>query len=149
MSTLPENEIRLFSNQHVQQQLFKIIELPPELLAAFESASPPSLTIASAPDTAPSRYRGLKPRTALVTHGSTKYSMRSKNTSNPILLLQPSQCDPDVPEQLLSQKLIPSVTAIAQCEETIELIPLDERPEVEDKKINKWHEKFAKSREKK
>ncbi len=40
----------------------------------------------------------------------------------------------------------PSVTAIAKIEDTLELLSVNEGEEVQEKKVNKWHEKFAKSR---
>lgn len=71
--------------------------------------------------------------------------MRQKNTSNPILILQPSLTGPteaDDAEAFIPQ---PSVTAVAKIEDTIELI-LQEEGAKKEVKVNKWHEKFAKSR---
>jgi hypothetical protein len=73
--------------------------------------------------------------------------MRQKNTSNPIMLLKPSSTTPtetDDPTTFIPQ---PSLCSIAKIEDTIELIL--QEPETAEKvppKVNKWHEKFAKSR---
>ncbi|KAH6722804.1 hypothetical protein BKA61DRAFT_225 [Leptodontidium sp. MPI-SDFR-AT-0119] len=127
-----------FSSSHAQQA-FKLLELPPELLALLESEDPPTLTITSSPSTA------TTPGYALLCHGSKQYQMRQKNTSNPILILQPSSTGPtqaDDPETFIPQ---PSVTAVSKIEDTIELI-LQEEGKKKEVKVNKWHEKFAKSR---
>ncbi len=71
--------------------------------------------------------------------------MRQKNTSNPILVLQPSSTGPtqmDDPDTFIPA---PSVTTVAKIEDTIELILQDEGVKKEVK-VNKWHEKFAKTR---
>ncbi|KAI6247953.1 hypothetical protein HI914_04102 [Erysiphe necator] len=125
---------------HISQnyQPFKLIELPPDLLESLESASPPILSIVSASTSA-----SAASSTALLIHGSQKYKMNSKNSSNTTLLLQPSPAEFNAASGSHSTDY---VTAIAQCDETIELVPLHENPEKEIKKINKWHEKFAKSK---
>lgn len=72
--------------------------------------------------------------------------MRSKNSSNTILLFQPSSQDLNL---VNSGSKTNSVEAIAQCNETIELVLVDEETEADTAKVkvNKWHEKFAKNRE--
>ena len=71
--------------------------------------------------------------------------MRQKNTSNPIMILKPSSTGPTQSDDFAAFIPVPSITAIAKIEDTIELI----RQEAESKapaKVNKWHEKFAKTR---
>ena len=73
--------------------------------------------------------------------------MRQKNTSNIIMILQPSSTDPiesDDPSTFIPR---PSVCSVAKIEDTIELIEQEpEGPAKAPPKVNKWHEKFAKSR---
>ena len=71
--------------------------------------------------------------------------MRQKNTSNPILILKPSVTGPTEADNAETFIPVPSVTAIAKIEDTIELI-LQEGDGKAPPKVNKWHEKFAKSR---
>jgi sister chromatid cohesion protein DCC1 len=71
--------------------------------------------------------------------------MRQKNTSNPILILKPSFTGPTEADDAETFIPAPSVTAIAKIEDTIELI-LQEGDGKAPPKVNKWHEKFAKSR---
>ena len=78
-------------------------------------------------------------------HGDKKYQMRQKNTSNPILILKPSSTGPTEADDADQFIPVPSITAIAKIEDTIELI-LQEGDTKALPKVNKWHEKFAKSR---
>jgi sister chromatid cohesion protein DCC1 len=71
--------------------------------------------------------------------------MRQKNTSNPILILKPSSTGPTQADDALTFIPFPSITTIAKIEDTIELI-LQEGEAKAPPKVNKWHEKFAKSR---
>jgi hypothetical protein len=71
--------------------------------------------------------------------------MRQKNTSNPILILKPSSTGPTQADDASAFIPVPSVTTIAKIEDTIELI-LQEGEAKAQPKVNKWHEKFAKSR---
>lgn len=41
----------------------------------------------------------------------------------------------------------PAITTVAKIHDTLELLPYVEE-EVKEKKVNKWHEKFAKTRKK-
>ena len=71
--------------------------------------------------------------------------MRQKNSSNPIMILQPSTTSPteeDDADRFIPQ---PSVTVISKIDDTIELILLEDQPKAAPK-VNKWHEKFAKTR---
>ncbi|RDL30398.1 Uncharacterized protein BP5553_10276 [Venustampulla echinocandica] len=127
-----------FSASH-GQQAFKLLELPPELLALLESDNPPRISIISSPPTA------TTPGYAVLCTGDKKYQMRQKNTSNPIMVLKPSLTKPtelDDPATFIPQ---PSVTTTAKIADTIELI-VQEAESKAPPKVNKWHEKFAKSR---
>lgn len=73
--------------------------------------------------------------------------MRQKNTSNVIMILRPSSTGPtesDDPSTFIPN---PSICSIAKVEDTIELIEqVPEGPAKALPKVNKWHEKFAKTR---
>ncbi|KAF8861701.1 hypothetical protein BDZ45DRAFT_740162 [Acephala macrosclerotiorum] len=138
MATQYANDIP-FSASH-DQQAFKLLELPPELLALLESDNPPTtLTITS------SKATETTPGYALLCYGEKKYQMRQKNTSNPIMILQPSRSMPTDSDNAETFIPVPSVTTISKIEDTIELI-LQEADAKAVPKVNKWHEKFAKSR---
>ncbi|KAL3420011.1 hypothetical protein PVAG01_08509 [Phlyctema vagabunda] len=131
-----------FSAAH-QQQPFKLLELPPELLAALESDDPPALTIRAAADDAAGH--------ALLCSADKTYQVRQKNTSNPIMILQPSSTDASSTEgEHLDALPIPSVCSIAAIQDTLELVVHDTSKSATaaavPKKVNKWHEKFAKGR---
>lgn len=144
-----------FSASH-NQQAFKLLELPAEILALLESDKPPafvfspesshskanginSITITSSPATA------TTPGYAILSSGDKKYQMRQKNTSNPIMVLQPSTTFPTEADDATNFIPAPSVTTISKIEDTIELIVQEVEPKAAPK-VNKWHEKFAKSR---
>ena len=154
-------DIPFTANQH--QQNFKLIELPPELLALLESDDKPTSvprvrfptsSLMSLPNISSLRFTVTSvsaspgtPGPALLNTGMRSYQMRQKNTSNPIMLLKPSLTGPtetDDPATIIPQ---PSVCTIAKIEDTIELILQDlETAEKAPPKVNKWHEKFAKGR---
>ncbi len=71
--------------------------------------------------------------------------MRQKNTSNPIMVLQPSSTGPAQADDAATFIPVPSITTISKIEDTIELI-LKEGEAKAPAKVNKWHEKFAKGR---
>ncbi|TVY27294.1 hypothetical protein LHYA1_G003372 [Lachnellula hyalina] len=143
MSTQYDVDIPFSANHN--QQAFKLLELPPEVLALLESDKPPAfdpvllITITSSPATA------TTPGYAILCSGDKKYQMRQKNTSNPIMILQPSSTFPTEADDAASFIPVPSITAIAKIEDTIELI-VQEAEAKAPPKVNKWHEKFAKSR---
>lgn len=75
--------------------------------------------------------------------------MRQKNTSNVIMILQPSITGPTESDDASIFIGRSSLCAVAKVEDTIELI--EQAKEVEGAKktvpkVNKWHEKFAKTR---
>ncbi|RKF64924.1 putative sister chromatid cohesion protein dcc1 [Erysiphe neolycopersici] len=133
-----QNSFDLRMSQNYQP--FKLIELPQELLDSLQSASPPTLSIkpTSISTTTTSNI-------ALLIHGTQKYKMNTRNSSNTTLLLRPSSVELNAVD---GSNVINSVTAIAQCDETIELVPYHETLEKEARKVNKWHDKFAKSKQK-
>lgn len=101
---------------------YRLLELPPELLTLLESDNPPTLRLESTPTA------GL-----LRTPDAKTWSMRQKNTSNALILLQATN------EQTLN--------AIATVHETVELVPEAESaaaPTIAAR--GKWHEKFGKTR---
>ncbi|KKY38612.1 hypothetical protein UCDDA912_g01449 [Diaporthe ampelina] len=105
---------------------YKLLELPPELLALLESDKPPTLRLE------PSPTAGL-----LKTPDNKTWSLRQKNTSNALILLQAS--GPGQESAALS--------TVATLHETVELVPEAESaaaPVVAAK--GKWHEKFGKTR---
>lgn len=107
---------------------YKLLELPPELLALLESDSPPTLRLE------PSPTAGL-----LRTPDNKTWSLRQKNTSNALILLQASAPAPAHHE--------PALSTVATLHETVELVPEAQSapaPVVAAK--GKWHEKFGKTR---
>ncbi|ATZ56052.1 hypothetical protein BCIN_12g05890 [Botrytis cinerea B05.10] len=145
-----------FTANHTQQP-FKLLELPPELLTLLESDVPPTLLLTSSPQPPHHAHLLVSPSPSTTTSPSPKktYLLRQKNTSNPLMLLSPSTTSPSS-----SSSPQPSITRIGSISDTIELIIKEEEiidgegkkkePEVVKKintgKVNKWHEKFAKSR---
>lgn len=101
---------------------YKLLELPPELLALLESDNPPALRLESTPTAG--LVRTLDNRT---------WSLRQKNTSNALIILQAT------PDHRLG--------AIATVHDMVELMPEAESavaPTVAAR--GKWHEKFGKAR---
>lgn len=72
--------------------------------------------------------------------------MRQKNTSNPLMILMPSSTGPTEADDAGTFIPMPSITTIAKIEDTIELILQEANEKKAPPKVNKWHEKFAKSR---
>ncbi|KAK2613682.1 hypothetical protein N8I77_000575 [Diaporthe amygdali] len=110
---------------------YKLLELPPELLALLESDSPPALRLE------PSPTAGL-----LKTPDNRTWSLRQKNTSNALILLQASSGSGSG-----EGSDGPSLSTVATLHETVELVPEAESaaaPVVAAK--GKWHEKFGKTR---
>lgn len=154
MATQDSTEIPFTSALH--RQAFKLLELPAELLELLESENPPTLVSASIVVHSMLTDSRLHLRNAESTSGATyallstpskTYRVQQKNTSNPIMILKPSTTsalnDAEGSENANDIPL-PSMCSIATVEDTLELLP-EETQKVE-KKVNKWHEKFAKSR---
>jgi len=117
------------------------MELPPELLALLESDNPPTLYLKSA---TPSTPTGVA-HALLSTPGKT-YRIQQKNSSNPIMILQPAVSS--TPQSNDSPFAMPqySVRTIATIEDTLELHAQDEDAAAAPPRVNKWHEKFASTR---
>ena len=124
-----------------QQQNLRLLELPPSLLTLLLSKDPPKyvpalnvydLQYENSADTSESLWlksaespsadvdtKQSRPNAVLCTDDYT-YQLRQVQSSNSILILQPSESrgsDNEIPS--------PSLSAIAQCTATLELIPSD------------------------
>ncbi|ROW05838.1 hypothetical protein VMCG_05315 [Cytospora schulzeri] len=111
---------------------YKLLELPPDLLALLESDTPPALRLE------PSPTAGL-----LKTPDDKTWSLRQKNTSNALILLRAGGTGAGAGAGEEGQ----SLDAIATVHETVELVPEAEAaavPVVAAK--GKWHERFGKTR---
>ncbi|KAI6090117.1 hypothetical protein F4821DRAFT_229645 [Hypoxylon rubiginosum] len=107
---------------------YKLLELPPELLALLESENPPVLTLESSTNS------------AIIKSGTQSWGLRQKNTSNALMLLKPS-------EGTVSSSQIagPSLKAIATVHDTIELVS-ESSAKTAPVARGKWHERFARGR---
>ncbi|KAK4448026.1 hypothetical protein QBC34DRAFT_407999 [Podospora aff. communis PSN243] len=103
---------------------YKLLELPAELVDLLESSDPPALTLHATPTAA-----------VLKTPVGKTYSLRQKNTSNALILLQTT--DKTAPNAGLD--------AIATVHETVELVP-EEGEAPAPRARGKWHEKFGRGR---
>ncbi|KAI5866718.1 hypothetical protein GGS23DRAFT_551723 [Durotheca rogersii] len=106
---------------------YKLLELPPELLALLESEDPPILTLESSTNSAL-----LKSRTQ-------SWGLRQKNTSNALILLTTSGAN------VSSQMPETGLKAIATIHDTIELVP-ESAGQPAPVARGKWHEKFSSGR---
>ena len=82
----------------------------------------------------------------LITPTGLKYRVQQKNSSNHILILQPTTTRSSLSGVRLEMEE-PAITTISKIQDTLELLPYVAE-EVQEKKVNKWHEKFAKTRKK-
>jgi len=142
MTTQDAADIPLSSGH--KQQAFKLLELPPELLALLESDNPPTLYIKSAPSSS-----ATTPAYAILNSGEKNHHIRQKNTSSPIMIIQPSSTGPTKSDDPATFISVPSICCIASIEDTLELVPQDSETAAAAAaplKVNKWHEKFAKGR---
>ncbi|KAI1394006.1 uncharacterized protein F4822DRAFT_424463 [Hypoxylon trugodes] len=109
---------------------YKLLELPPEVLALLESETPPVLTLESSANS------------AILKTGTQSWALHQKNTSNALIILEPSEGTAS-----LSSSQIPETTlnAIATIHDTIELVsePTGKPAPVAR---GKWHERFARGR---
>ncbi|KAI5922538.1 hypothetical protein F4810DRAFT_672846 [Camillea tinctor] len=114
---------------------YKILELPPELLAILESDDPPVMSLESSTNS------------AVLKTGAHSWSLRQKNTSNALILLSPSEKMTPTTTAASSPSQIPEaeLKAIATIHDTIELVsePTGKTAPVAR---GKWHEKFARGR---
>ncbi|KAG4026047.1 hypothetical protein MFRU_046g00530 [Monilinia fructicola] len=147
-TSIPDSLSIPFSSTHPQQP-FKLLELPPDLLTLLESHNPPTLQITSAPT--PPHHAHLTTST-----GKT-YALRQKNTSNPLMVLEPRDqdgiLDPSAEAAAGESSVI--ISRIATIGETIELV---ERREGEGEggeqsegrglgRGARWRERFGRGRE--
>ncbi|KAJ4425130.1 hypothetical protein N0V82_000185 [Gnomoniopsis sp. IMI 355080] len=101
---------------------YKLLELPPELLALLESDNPPALRLESTPTA------GL-----VRTPDNKTWSLRQKNTSNALIILQATRNQ--------------SLDAVATVHEMVELMPEVEGASAPTIAVRgKWHEKFGRTR---
>ncbi|KAI0541146.1 hypothetical protein GGR58DRAFT_57584 [Xylaria digitata] len=107
---------------------YRLMELPPTLLEALESAAPPELRLESSTTSAVLRC------------GSQSWGLCQKNTSNALILLKSS--DVTVASAQIPQTGLKAVSTI---HDTIELVPESADKPTQVTK-GKWHEKFAKGR---
>ncbi|KAI0413751.1 hypothetical protein F5X98DRAFT_274821 [Xylaria grammica] len=107
---------------------YRLMELPPALLEALESAAPPELRLESTTTSAVLRC------------GSQSWGLRQKNTSNALILLKSS--DVTTASAQIPQTGLKAVSTI---HDTIELVPESIGKSIPVAK-GKWHEKFAKGR---
>ncbi|KAI2618755.1 hypothetical protein GGR54DRAFT_141826 [Hypoxylon sp. NC1633] len=108
---------------------YKLLELPPELLALLESENPPVLTLESSSNS------------AILKNGTQSWGLRQKNTSNALMILESSEPTTSASSPTLEVGL----KAIATVHDTIE--PVSEaagKPAPVAR--GKWHEKFARGR---
>ncbi|KAH7035520.1 uncharacterized protein B0I36DRAFT_93641 [Microdochium trichocladiopsis] len=112
---------------------YKLLELPPELLALLESDSPPIITIESGSTS------------AVLKTPTHSWGLRQKNTSNALILLQAAQSEPSAGEPSVSEVPVPCLKAISTLHDTIELVT-EPSATAAPASRGKWHEKFAKGR---
>lgn len=108
---------------------YKLLELPPELLALLESEDPPVLILESSTDS------------AVIKSGTQSWRLRQKNTSNALILLKSCEGTPSSSSQIAE----PSLKAIATVHDTIELVS-ESSAKTEPVARGKWHERFARGR---
>lgn len=127
---------------------YKLLELPPELLALLESDAPPTLRLespptptstSSHPSAAPSQRPTASAAALLRTQdGAHTWSLRQKNTSNALILLRAdASSDPG------------ALAAVSTLHETVELVPEKTQQQQEPKQAaprGKWHERFGRTR---
>ncbi|KAK7958337.1 hypothetical protein PG996_010224 [Apiospora saccharicola] len=112
---------------------YKLLELPPELLALLESDDPPVLKLESSA------------ASAVVKHGNQTWGLRQKNTSNALILLAPAPSASSTGEDS-DQPAATELKAISTIHDSVELV-LDTTGETAKPVARgKWHEKFARTR---
>lgn len=101
---------------------YKLLELPAELVALLESENPPTLRLEHTPSAGLLRMPGNK-----------TWSLRQKNTSNALIILQTTDDQ--------------SLNAVATLHDMVELMPEAESAAAPTIAVRgKWHEKFGKTR---
>jgi sister chromatid cohesion protein DCC1 len=75
------------------------------------------------------------------------YRVQQKNTSNPIMVLEPCYSSARLSDDLAPGMPSPAVHAIATIQDTLELCPQEnDDMTLGPTKVNKWHDKFSKGR---
>ncbi|GAB7361735.1 hypothetical protein MBLNU230_g1782t1 [Neophaeotheca triangularis] len=101
-----------------EQQHFRLLELPPDLLSLFQSKATSSLQLKSTPGPPGQEMSG----TAVLCTSDQTFNVRQVSTSNTVYITQPRhQPSPDV--GTVRDFAGPGLSAIAQCDSTLELIP--------------------------
>ncbi|PSS02197.1 hypothetical protein BD289DRAFT_273140 [Coniella lustricola] len=124
----PATSAGIALNHSPSDQGYKLIELPPDVVALLEEQS-------SSPTPTTLRLEATPTAGLLKTPQGKIWSLRQKNTSNALILLQAAATAGS------------SIDAIATVHETVELVPEAERAEAPTTVARgKWHEKFGKTR---
>lgn len=118
---------------------YKLLELPPELLALLDSDAPPTLRLES--PSSSTTTATVAPAAALLRtpDGTKTWSLRQKNTSNALILLH---ADPAAG----------ALAAVATLHDTVELVPEAASapnaaaPAAAIPARGKWHERFGRTR---
>ncbi|KAF2102948.1 hypothetical protein NA57DRAFT_71932 [Rhizodiscina lignyota] len=105
-----------FSIAH-EQQNFRLLELPDELVELLSASDAPFLQLKSSPPSDPSTSTPSKPANAVLCTANKTYQIRQVQTSNSVFFIQPSSTSNEdaIPT--------PGVTAIATIQSTLELLP--------------------------
>ncbi|OCK78954.1 hypothetical protein K432DRAFT_300870 [Lepidopterella palustris CBS 459.81] len=103
-----------FSIAHEQQQ-FRLLELPPEILQLIDSPNPPVLSVKSQVSPVASSTPDSKPAYAVLCTRDQTFQLRQVQTSNSVFVTQP------VFETHGDEIPIPGLSAISSCTTTLEL----------------------------
>lgn len=118
---------------------YRLLELPPELLALLESEFPPTLRLEPPPPPPSATTTATTTPAALLRtpDGSKTWSLRQKNTSNALILLRADASSGG------------ALHAVATLHETVELVPEQQqatRAAAQAAPKGKWHERFGRTR---
>ncbi|KAL1798673.1 hypothetical protein ACET3X_002710 [Alternaria dauci] len=102
-----------FSIAH-QQQHFRLLELPPEIVELIDAPNPPLLSIKSHAQSAASATSNAKPAYAVLCTPNKSFQLRQVQTSNSLFLTQPAL------EARGNEIPTPATRAIALCTATLE-----------------------------
>ncbi|CAF9917969.1 hypothetical protein IMSHALPRED_003798 [Imshaugia aleurites] len=118
MSTQDDSGIPFQINR--EQEHFRLLELPPSLLSLIASKDPPNLWLKSAESSSANVDSKQPGPSAVLCTDEHTYQLRQVQSSNSVFILQPSEsrCGDD-------EISTHSLSAIAQCTATLELIPSD------------------------
>ncbi|MCJ1245509.1 hypothetical protein MMC30_002713 [Trapelia coarctata] len=116
MSTQEESGIALSIDP--EQQSFRLLELPPQLLELVTSSTPPILYLKSEP-TRSSTNGDTGPNAYVCTNDHT-FEVRQVQSSNLLYVVQPSG---DVASAENEGSILPGISVIGQCKAFLELVP--------------------------